>query len=84
MHKQAEDAAVSSATLKFFDWSFAKGATTAEELDYIPMPDAVVALVRKTLGHRDQGFQRQTDFCHKLTARFLWRKAANDLPPLEI
>jgi phosphate transport system substrate-binding protein len=48
MHKQAEDAAVSSATLKFFDWSFAKGATTAEELDYIPMPDAVVALVRKT------------------------------------
>jgi phosphate transport system substrate-binding protein len=48
MHKQAEDAVVSSETLKFFDWSFAKGGKMAEELDYIPMPDAVVALVKKT------------------------------------
>jgi phosphate transport system substrate-binding protein len=31
--------------LKFFDWSFRNGQKLAEELDYVPLPDAVVALV---------------------------------------
>jgi hypothetical protein len=39
---------ISSETIKFFAWTFAKGAKMAEELDYIPMPDAVVALIKKT------------------------------------
>ena len=47
MHKEAADANVSAEALKFFDWSFAKGAKMAEELDYIPMPDSVVSQVRK-------------------------------------
>ena len=34
--------------LKFFDWAYAKGGQMAEELDYIPMPDSVKSLVRKT------------------------------------
>jgi phosphate transport system substrate-binding protein len=48
MHKQAADTVVSSETIKFFAWTFAKGAKMAEDLDYIPMPDAVVALIKKT------------------------------------
>jgi len=38
----AEDSTVA---LKFFDWAYSKGDKMAEELDYIPMPDAVVELV---------------------------------------
>jgi len=48
MHKVAADPKASAAALKFFDWSFAKGAPMAQELDYIPMPDSVAALIRKT------------------------------------
>jgi phosphate transport system substrate-binding protein len=32
--------------LKFFDWSFKNGAKMAEELDYVPLPEAVVKLVQ--------------------------------------
>ena len=31
--------------LKFFDWSFKNGQKMASELDYVPMPDAVVKLI---------------------------------------
>ncbi len=48
MHKKAADSANSAEAIKFFDWSFANGAKMAAELDYIPMPDAVVALIKKT------------------------------------
>lgn len=46
--KQPQDPAAAAEALKFFSWAFAKGAKAAEELDYIPLPDAVVALVKKT------------------------------------
>ena len=42
------DKAASLEAIKFFDWAFAKGDKMAEELDYIPMPAAVTALIRKT------------------------------------
>ena len=48
MHKKAADTAVSSESIKFFAWTFAKGAKMAEELDYTPMPNSVVALIKKT------------------------------------
>jgi phosphate transport system substrate-binding protein len=48
MHKKAADTVVSAETIKFFTWTFAKGGKMAEDLDYIPMPDAVVALIKKT------------------------------------
>jgi len=48
MYKQAVDPAASAEALKFFDWSFTKGAKIAEGLDYVPMPDAVVTLIKKT------------------------------------
>ncbi len=49
MHKQPKDAAASGEALKFFDWAFTNGAKDAEALDYIPMPDKVVTLIRKAI-----------------------------------
>jgi phosphate transport system substrate-binding protein len=48
MHKEAVDKAASQEALKFFKFAFEKGAKSAEELDYIPMPDNVVKLIEKT------------------------------------
>ncbi len=48
MHKDATDKASSQEALKFFKFAFEKGAKSAEELDYIPMPDSVVKLIEKT------------------------------------
>jgi phosphate transport system substrate-binding protein len=47
MHKQAQDAAASKEALKFFDWAYGKGDKMAEELDYVPMPDNVVASIKR-------------------------------------
>jgi phosphate transport system substrate-binding protein len=48
MHREPADKAASADAIKFFTWAFAKGDKMAEELDYIPMPDAVVKLIEKT------------------------------------
>jgi len=32
--------------LKFFDWAFKNGQKMADELDYVPMPDAVVRVIQ--------------------------------------
>jgi phosphate transport system substrate-binding protein len=49
MQKDATDKAASAEAVKFFKWAFAKGGKMAEELDYIPMPEAVIKLIDKTL-----------------------------------
>jgi phosphate transport system substrate-binding protein len=48
MYKKPQDAAAASEALKFFAWSYDKGAKMAEDLDYIPMPKNVVDSVKKT------------------------------------
>jgi phosphate transport system substrate-binding protein len=48
IHKQPADVAAAQEALKFFTWAFAKGDKAAEDLDYIPMPESVVALIKKT------------------------------------
>ncbi len=48
MHKEAVDKASSQEALKFFKFAFDKGAKSAEELDYIPIPDSVIKLIEKT------------------------------------
>jgi phosphate transport system substrate-binding protein len=48
MHKEPADKAASGEAVKFFKWAFANGGKMAEELDYIPMPDAVVKMIEKT------------------------------------
>ncbi len=55
MHKQAKDTAASAEALKFFDWAFKNGGKDAEALDYIPMPENVVALIRKEVAASIKG-----------------------------
>jgi phosphate transport system substrate-binding protein len=46
MHQIQEKPESAKEVLRFFDWAFANGGGMAAELDYVPMPDAVVRLVR--------------------------------------
>jgi phosphate transport system substrate-binding protein len=43
-----EDPAAAAEALKFFSWAYEKGGKMAEELDYVPLPRAVLALIKKT------------------------------------
>src|SRR5713226_5645538 len=47
IHKQPQDPAAAAEALKFFAWGYAKGAKMAEDLDYVPMPSAVVTAIQK-------------------------------------
>ena len=47
MYKAQDKAANASNSLKFFDWAYNNGDKMADDLDYVPLPDAVKALVRK-------------------------------------
>lgn len=47
LYKKPADAASTAEALKFFAWSYAKGATMAKDLDYVPMPANVVTDVQK-------------------------------------
>ena len=46
MPKQAPDPAAAKEALQFFSWAYANGTKMAEDLDYIPMPAAVIDLVK--------------------------------------
>ena len=46
MHAKQDKADTGREVLKFFDWSFRNGAKMAEELDYVPMPEAVVKQIQ--------------------------------------
>jgi phosphate transport system substrate-binding protein len=50
MYKAQEKPAQAGNSLKFFDWAFANGDKMATDLEYVPMPDTVKALVRKAWG----------------------------------
>jgi phosphate transport system substrate-binding protein len=45
IHKQPQDPAAAGEALKFFAWAYANGSKAAEELDFVPMPAAVVTAV---------------------------------------
>jgi phosphate transport system substrate-binding protein len=47
IHKQPQDPAAATEALKFFHWAYAKGDQMAQALDYVPMPDKVVAAIQK-------------------------------------
>lgn len=46
MHARQDKPAQAADALRFFDWAFRNGDKVAEELDYVPMPDAVKQAVR--------------------------------------
>jgi phosphate transport system substrate-binding protein len=47
MYKKPADVTASNEALKFFSYAYDKGAQMAKDLDYIPMPDNVIAMVKK-------------------------------------
>ncbi len=48
IHAAPDDAAAAGEALKFFDWAYKGGKDQAKALDYVSIPDAVVALVEKS------------------------------------
>ncbi len=46
VHKVQDKPEVAREVLKFFEWAFANGQKMADELDYVPMPEAVVKVIR--------------------------------------
>ncbi len=55
MHATPDDPAAAAAALKFFSWAYEKGGKQAEELDYVPLPRAVVALIKKSWASEIKG-----------------------------
>ena len=47
MHKAQDKPANATAVLKFFGWAYANGDKMADDLDYVPLPDAVKGLIAK-------------------------------------
>jgi phosphate transport system substrate-binding protein len=50
MYNKQDKPANASEALKFFNWAYANGGKAAADLDYVPMPPAVVAAVQKAWG----------------------------------
>jgi phosphate transport system substrate-binding protein len=48
MHKVQDKPESAAAVLKFFDWGYKNGDKTADDLDYVPMPDKVKDVIRKS------------------------------------
>jgi phosphate transport system substrate-binding protein len=48
MHKVQDKPAQAAATLKFFSWAYKNGDKTADDLDYVPMPVSVKAVIEKS------------------------------------
>jgi len=46
MHKVQDNPENAREVLKFFHWAYDKGDNMAQELDYVPLPDAVVKLIQ--------------------------------------
>ena len=47
MHAEPDDPVAATEALKFFSWAYQNGSKMAEELDYVPLPNPVVALIKK-------------------------------------
>ena len=50
MHAKQDKPAKATEVLNFFSWAYANGGKTAAELDYVPMPDSVIATIKKSWG----------------------------------
>jgi phosphate transport system substrate-binding protein len=48
MHKTQADADKAKSALKFFNWSYTKGASMTADLDYVAIPSNVVSLIEKS------------------------------------
>jgi len=51
MHNVQDKPANATEVFKFFDWAFKNGDKTASSLDYVALPDSVVAAIEKAWGN---------------------------------
>jgi phosphate transport system substrate-binding protein len=65
MYAKPQDATASAEALKFFDWGYKNGKKLAGDLDYVPMPDNVVALIEKTWTAQIKGADGKPIFASK-------------------
>ena len=55
VYKQPSDPAALQTALKFFDWAYKSGKDMAMQLDYVPIPDSVVQLIKKSWADNIKG-----------------------------
>ena len=55
VYKKQDNPAAGAEVLKFFDWAYKNGDAAAQQLDYVPMPATVKAMVRKTWSQQVTG-----------------------------
>jgi len=55
MHAKQDKPANGTEVLKFFNWAYTNGAKTATELDYVPLPAPVIAMIQKSWGEIKEG-----------------------------
>jgi phosphate transport system substrate-binding protein len=48
VYHEPQDPAATGDALKFFDWAYKHGGQMAAELDYVPLPEALIKQVRQT------------------------------------
>ncbi|MDZ7891884.1 MAG: phosphate ABC transporter substrate-binding protein PstS [Rhodoferax sp.] len=62
MHLKQDKPASATEALKFFNWAYANGDQAATALDYVPMPDSVVAAIQKSWGEIKDGAGKPVAF----------------------
>jgi len=62
VHKQQDKPVQAAGVLKFFDWAYKNGDKTADELDYVPMPDAVKGAILKQWAEVKDNAGKAVDF----------------------
>ena len=62
MYKAQEKPVPASNSLKFFEWAFVNGDKMASDLEYVPLPDPVKALVRSAWGDIKDGSGKAVAF----------------------
>jgi phosphate transport system substrate-binding protein len=50
MHAKQDKPANGTEVLKFFNWAYANGGKAAADLDYVPLPAPVIAMIQKSWG----------------------------------
>ena len=55
MHVKQDKPEMAREVLKFFDWAYKNGDAAAQQLDYVPLPASVKALVRSAWTQKISG-----------------------------
>ncbi len=62
MHLKQDKPANATEALKFFSWAYKNGDKVAADLDYVPMPDSVIAAIEKSWGEIKDGAGKPVAF----------------------